>query len=96
MDEAHWGLTARPFQLTPDPHFWYEPATHKKAMFGAGYEGVGFEGRICGVSILRAGEVSIFLVLIGSLHLIMRHLCLRRLWRPGCVKCAEVSVLVKF
>lgn len=24
---------------------------------GATYEGVGFEGRICGVSILRAGEV---------------------------------------
>lgn len=25
---------------------------------GATYEGVGFEGHICGVSILRAGEVS--------------------------------------
>jgi hypothetical protein len=24
---------------------------------GAKYEGVGFEGKICGVSILRAGEV---------------------------------------
>lgn len=27
-------------------------------MQGATYDGVGFEGRICGVSILRAGEVS--------------------------------------
>jgi uracil phosphoribosyltransferase len=27
-------------------------------MQGATYEGVGFEGKICGVSILRAGEVS--------------------------------------
>ena len=26
---------------------------------GATYEGVGFEGKICGVSILRAGEVSL-------------------------------------
>lgn len=25
---------------------------------GASYDGVGFEGKICGVSILRAGEVS--------------------------------------
>lgn len=27
-------------------------------MQGATYDGVGFEGKICGVSILRAGEVS--------------------------------------
>ena len=27
-------------------------------MQGATYNGVGFEGKICGVSILRAGEVS--------------------------------------
>jgi uracil phosphoribosyltransferase len=26
---------------------------------GSTYEGVGFEGKICGVSILRAGEVSV-------------------------------------
>lgn len=28
-------------------------------MQGASYEGVGFEGKICGVSILRAGEVRV-------------------------------------
>jgi len=32
---------------------------------GAAYEGVGFEGKICGVSILRAGEVSVILVILG-------------------------------
>ena len=30
---------------------------------GATYEGVGFEGKICGVSILRAGEVTITFVI---------------------------------
>jgi len=30
---------------------------------GATYEGVGFEGKICGVSILRAGEVSTILAI---------------------------------
>jgi hypothetical protein len=31
---------------------------------GASYDGVGFEGRICGVSILRAGEVCIHLLIV--------------------------------
>lgn len=31
-------------------------------MQGVAYEGVGFEGKICGVSILRAGEVRVLLV----------------------------------
>ena len=34
-------------------------------MQGATYEGVGFEGKICGVSILRAGEVSVILAILG-------------------------------
>jgi uracil phosphoribosyltransferase len=32
--------------------------THTDSVQGVKYEGVGFEGKICGVSILRAGEVS--------------------------------------
>ena len=31
--------------------------SHADSAQGAKYEGVGFEGKICGVSILRAGEV---------------------------------------
>jgi uracil phosphoribosyltransferase len=31
--------------------------THTSNLQGVEYEGVGFEGKICGVSILRAGEV---------------------------------------
>ena len=35
------------------------------------YEGVGFEGKICGVSILRAGEVTSYLLLY---HVVCRYL----------------------
>lgn len=45
MYSDHFGLTGRPFQLTPDPRFWFESATHKKAMAYLGYglaQGEGF------------------------------------------------------
>ena len=45
MYDEHYGLSARPFQLTPDPRFWYETATHRKAMAYLGYglaQGEGF------------------------------------------------------
>ncbi|KPP96584.1 XrtA/PEP-CTERM system-associated ATPase [Erythrobacter sp. HL-111] len=45
MYEQFYGLTARPFQLTPDPEFWFESTTHRKAMSYLGYglnQGEGF------------------------------------------------------
>ena len=45
MYDAHYGLTGRPFQLTPDPAFWFDTATHRKAMAYLGYglsQGEGF------------------------------------------------------
>lgn len=45
MYNDHYGLTGRPFQLTPDPRFYFESATHKKAMAYLGYglaQGEGF------------------------------------------------------
>lgn len=32
MYDDFYGLTGKPFQLTPDPAFWYDTATHRKAM----------------------------------------------------------------
>lgn len=32
MYTEFYGLTGRPFQLTPDPHFYFDTATHRKAM----------------------------------------------------------------
>lgn len=45
MYDDHYGLSGRPFQLTPDPAFWFDTATHKKAMAYLGYglsQGEGF------------------------------------------------------
>ncbi|NBC88338.1 MAG: AAA family ATPase [Alphaproteobacteria bacterium] len=45
MYEKFYGFTARPFQLTPDPEFWFDSVTHRKAMSYLGYgmnQGEGF------------------------------------------------------
>lgn len=45
MYNSFYGLTDRPFQLTPDPRFYFESATHRKAMAYLGYglaQGEGF------------------------------------------------------
>ena len=45
MYENFYGLAARPFQLTPDPAFYFESATHRKALSYLGYglaQGEGF------------------------------------------------------
>ncbi len=45
MYEHHYGFSARPFQLTPDPSFYFESTSHKKAMSYLGYglgQGEGF------------------------------------------------------
>lgn len=45
MYENFYGFSGRPFQLTPDPAFFFESATHKKALSYLGYglnQGEGF------------------------------------------------------
>ncbi len=45
MYEEFYGFSERPFQLTPDPAFYYESVTHKKALSYLGYglnQGEGF------------------------------------------------------
>ncbi|MDY7097992.1 MAG: XrtA/PEP-CTERM system-associated ATPase [Pseudomonadota bacterium] len=45
MYEQFYGFTGRPFQLTPDPKFYFESSSHKKAMSYLGYglnQGEGF------------------------------------------------------
>ena len=45
MYEQFYGLTARAFQLTPDPQFYFESASHKRALSYLGYglnQGEGF------------------------------------------------------
>lgn len=45
MYDQYYGLSGRPFQLTPDPHFYFESGTHRKALSYLGYglaQGEGF------------------------------------------------------
>ena len=45
MYDTYYGFSGRPFQLTPDPQFYFESASHKKAMSYLGYgmnQGEGF------------------------------------------------------
>ena len=45
MYEKFYGFTGRPFQLTPDPQFYFESISHKKALSYLGYglsQGEGF------------------------------------------------------
>ncbi|MBU7578879.1 MAG: XrtA-associated ATPase [Porphyrobacter sp.] len=45
MYETFYGFSGRPFQLTPDPQFYFESVSHKKAMSYLGYglsQGEGF------------------------------------------------------
>lgn len=45
MYEEFYGLTARPFQLTPDPDYYFDSRTHRKALSYLGYglaQGEGF------------------------------------------------------
>ena len=59
MYEDHWGLTGRPFQLTPDPHFWFETATHRKAMAYLGYGLAQSEGFVVITGDVGAGKTTL-------------------------------------
>ena len=37
MYDQYYGFSGRPFQLTPDPQFYFESVSHKKAMSYLGY-----------------------------------------------------------
>ncbi len=59
MYTDHYGFSARPFQLTPDPHFYFESATHKKAMAYLGYGLAQGEGFIVVTGEVGAGKTTL-------------------------------------
>ena len=56
MYTQHYGLTDRPFQLTPDARFWFDSRTHKKAMAYLGYGLAQGEGFIVVTGEIGAGK----------------------------------------
>ncbi len=67
MYEAHFGLTGRPFQLTPDPGFWFETATHRKAMAYLGYGLAQGEGFIVITGEVGAGKTTLMGHLLATI-----------------------------
>ena len=59
MYDAFFGMSDRPFQLTPDPRFWYDTATHKKAMAYLGYGLAQGEGFIVITGDIGAGKTTL-------------------------------------
>lgn len=59
MYDEHYGLSGRPFQLTPDPKFWFESATHRKAMAYLGYGLSQGEGFIVVTGDIGAGKTTL-------------------------------------
>ncbi len=59
MYNDHYGLTGRPFQLTPDPRFYFESATHKKALAYLGYGLAQGEGFIVVTGEIGSGKTTL-------------------------------------
>lgn len=56
MYDEFYGLTGRPFQLTPDPRFYFESGTHRKALSYLGYGLAQGEGFIVITGEIGAGK----------------------------------------
>ena len=62
----HYGLTGQPFQLTPDPRFWFESRTHRKAMAYLGYGLAQGEGFITVTGEVGAGKSTLVAHLLAT------------------------------
>jgi putative secretion ATPase (PEP-CTERM system associated) len=67
MYTEHYGLTERPFQLTPDARFYFESRTHKKAMAYLGYGLAQGEGFIVITGDVGAGKSTLVAHLMATI-----------------------------
>ena len=67
MYTDHYGLSARPFQLTPDARFWFDSKTHKKALAYLGYGLAQGEGFITITGEIGAGKSTLVAHLLATI-----------------------------
>lgn len=67
MFDTYYNFTARPFQLTPDPDFYFESATHRKALSYLGYGLAQGEGFIVITGEVGAGKSTLAAHLLASI-----------------------------
>lgn len=68
MYEAHYGLNAKPFQLTPDPEFFFASTLHKRAMSYLEYGLSQAEGFIVITGGIGTGKTTIANSLLANLQ----------------------------
>ena len=67
MFDDFYGLTGKPFQLTPDPAFYFRSVTHRKALSYLGYGLAQGEGFIVITGEVGAGKSTLVAHLIGTI-----------------------------
>jgi putative secretion ATPase (PEP-CTERM system associated) len=67
MFDNFYGLTGKPFQLTPDPAFYFHSITHRKALSYLGYGLAQGEGFIVITGEVGAGKSTLVAHLMGSI-----------------------------
>ena len=66
MFDDFYGLTGRPFQLTPDPAFYFESLTHRKALSYLGYGLAQGEGFVVITGEIGAGKSTLVAHLLAT------------------------------
>ncbi|MET1754802.1 XrtA/PEP-CTERM system-associated ATPase [Novosphingobium sp. RD2P27] len=67
MFDEFYGLEARPFQLTPDPAFYFESVTHRKALSYLGYGLAQGEGFVVITGEVGAGKSTLVAHLMATI-----------------------------
>ncbi|EJL35353.1 XrtA/PEP-CTERM system-associated ATPase [Novosphingobium sp. AP12] len=67
MFDDFYGLEARPFQLTPDPAFYFESLTHRKALSYLGYGLAQGEGFVVVTGEVGAGKSTLVAYLMATI-----------------------------
>jgi general secretion pathway protein A len=67
MFDDFYGLTGKPFQLTPDPAFYFRSTTHRKALSYLGYGLAQGEGFIVVTGEVGAGKSTLVTHLMGTI-----------------------------